>query len=227
MRGRLLVFEGAEGAGKTTQVARLVRRLAAAGVPHAHFREPGGTPVGDEIRGILLDPDNVVAPRAEALLFMAARAQLMARAGAHLAGGEVVVLDRFFLSTYAYQVAGRGLPADDVRAANRLATEGVVPDLTVLLVADPAGARARMVARGDLDRMEREDATFHARVGDAFLAAAHPAWQRAHPEVGPVAQVDADGPPDAVEARVWALLAGRWPETFRHRAESDSVPAPR
>jgi dTMP kinase len=131
-----------------------------------------------------------------------------------------VVLDRFFLSTHAYQIAGRGLPAGEVRAANALATAGLVPDLTVLLALDPAVARARMVARGGLDRMEREDAAFHARVAEAFLAAADPAWQRAFPEVGPVVQVDAEGAAAEVEARVWALLADRWPETFRPPAES-------
>lgn len=213
-RGRLLVFEGAEGVGKTTQVARLVRHLAATGVSCEHFREPGGTPLGDEVRAMLLDPDNVVVPRAEALLFMAARAQLVARVNARLAAGVTVVLDRFFLSTYAYQIVGRGLPPDEVRAANRLATEGLVPDLTVLLVADPEVARTRMLARGDLDRMEREEASFHERVGSAFLAAVDPVWQRAHREVGPIARVDADGAPEIVEARVWALLAARWPESF-------------
>lgn len=213
-RGRLLVLEGAEGVGKTTQVARLVRRLAAAGVPCDHFREPGGTLLGDAVRAMLLDSDNVVVARAEALLFMAARAQLVARVRARLADGVTVVLDRFFLSTYAYQIVGRGLPPEEVRAANHLATARLVPDMTVLLVADPAVARARMVARGTLDRMEREDAAFHERVGSAFLAAVDPAWQRAHPEVGPVARVDADDAPAVVEARVWALLAARWPETF-------------
>ena len=219
-RGRLLVFEGAEGVGKTTQVVRLVRRLAAAGVPCEHYREPGGTPLGDEVRGLLLAPGSEVAPRAEALLFMAARAQLIARVCSRLADGVTVVLDRFFLSTYAYQIAGRGLPPDDVRAANRLATEGLVPDLTVLLVANLGVARARMVARGDLDRMEQEDAGFHARVGAAFLAAVDPEWQQAHPEVGPVARIDANGDPAQVESRVWALLAERWPETFRGGTES-------
>lgn len=209
------MFEGAEGAGKTTQVARVVRALGAHGLACEQYREPGGTPLGDEVRSLLLDPANVVAPGAEALLFMAARAQLVARVRARLDAGATVVLDRFFLSTYAYQIVGRGLPADEVRAANRLATGQLVPDLTVLLVADPAVARARMVARGDLDRMEREDANFHERVGRAFLAALDPAWQRAHPEVGPVARVDADGPPDEVARRVWALLAARWPESFR------------
>jgi dTMP kinase len=214
-RGRLLVFEGAEGAGKTTQVERLAARLAAAGVPCERYREPGGTPLGDAVRALVLTPGGEVAPRAEALLFMAARAQLAARLRERLAGGVTVLLDRFFLSTYAYQIAGRGLPAAEVRAANRLATDGLVPDLTVLLAADPAVARARMVARGGLDRMEQEDAAFHARVADAFLAAADPAWQRAHAEVGPVALVDAGGPPEAVEARVWALLGARFAETFR------------
>ena len=219
-RGRLLVFEGAEGVGKTTQVTRLVARIAGSGVACEHYREPGGTPLGDAVRALLLDPAGDVAPRAEALLFMAARAQLGAHVGARLRAGAWVVLDRFFLSTYAYQIAGRGLPADEVRAANALATAGLVPDLTVLLALDPAVARARMVARGGLDRMEREDAAFHARVGDAFLSAADPAWQRAFPEVGPVVRVDADGGAAEVEARVWALLADRWPETFRPRPES-------
>lgn len=219
-RGRLLVLEGAEGVGKTTQVARLVRRIVAAGVACEGYREPGGTPLGDEVRGLLLAPGNVVVPRAEALLFMAARAQLMARVDARLAAGTTVVLDRFFLSTYAYQIAGRGLPPDDVRAANRLATAGLTPDLTVLLAADLDVSRRRMLARGDLDRMEQEDEAFHARVGAAFLAAADPTWQRAHTEVGPVARVDADGTPDEVESRVWALLHARWPETFQGARES-------
>ena len=219
-RGRLLVLEGAEGAGKTTQVARLVRRLAAAGVAGEPYREPGGTPLGDEVRALLLDPGREVAPRAEALLFMAARAQLAGLLASRLAAGAWVVLDRFFLSTYAYQIAGRGLPADEVRAANRLATAGLVPDLTVLLAADPAVARARVEARGGLDRMEQEADGFHARVGAAFLAAADPGWQRDHPEVGPVAAVEAGGTPDEVEARVWALIAGRWPETFQAGTES-------
>ena len=219
-RGRLLVFEGAEGAGKTTQVARLRARLDDAGVPCEAYREPGGTPLGDAVRALLLAPGGEVAPAAEALLFMAARAQLMAEVRAQTAAGSVVLLDRFFLSTYAYQIAGRGLPPDDVRAANRLATGGIVPDVTILLVAEGDVARDRMLARGALDRMEREDAGFHARVGAAFLAAADSAWQRAHPEVGPVTRVDAGGTPDAVADRVWALLAGRWPETFHGGAES-------
>jgi dTMP kinase len=249
--GALIVFEGAEGAGKSSQFRRLRGRLERAGGEALAGREPGGTALGDavravlltpggevapraeallfmaaraqllaRVRGILLDPAGEVAPRAEALLFMAARAQLMAHVRARVAEGVTVVLDRFFLSTYAYQIAGRGLPPGEVRAANQLATRGLVPDLTVLLVADPAVARARMLARGDLDRIEQEDADFHGRVAAAFLAAAEPAWQHDHPEVGPVARVDAGGTPEVVASRVWALLAARWPETFHGGAES-------
>lgn len=219
-RGRLVVLEGAEGVGKTTQVARLVRRLGALGVPCDAYREPGGTPLGDEIRGMLLEPGNVVVPRAEALLFMAARAQLVARVCSRLAEGITVVLDRFFLSTYAYQIAGRGLPPEEIRAANRLATEGLVPDLTLLLAADLEVSRRRMVARGDLDRMEREDAAFHERVGSAFLGAVDPTWQRKYPEIGSVVRVDADGSPEVVEERILAALGARLPETFGGGRES-------
>ena len=220
-RGLLVVFEGAEGVGKTTQIARLAGRLHDAGVACERYREPGGTALGDEIRQLLLSPLGAdVGPRAEALLFMAARAQLMERVTTRLAGGSVVLLDRFFLSTYAYQIAGRGLPAEPVREANALAVGNVVPDVTILLACDAGVADGRMRARGDLDRMEREDASFHARVTDAFLAAAHPSWQAAHPEVGPVVRVDGEGNVDVVGRRIDAVLATRWPETFGPLAES-------
>ena len=221
MRGKLVVFEGAEGVGKTTQVARLAARLVAAGIAVERYREPGGTPLGDDIRGLLLDPvSRDITPRAEALLFMAARAQLVSRIESKLREGAVVLLDRFFLSTYAYQIVGRGLPERLVRDANQLAVDGLTPDLTLLLAADLDVSRARMVARGDLDRMEREDASFHARVTTAFLAAADTAWQRAHPEIGPVERIDAEGSVDEVGARIDRALASRWPETFSRLGES-------
>ena len=222
-RGLLLVLEGPEGVGKTTQVQALVARLRDAGHRMVHaFREPGGTPLGDEIRALVLSQQHMaVAPRAEALLFMAARAQLVVHLQALLSEGAIVLLDRFFLSTYAYQIVGRGLPADEVRRANALAVDGLVPDVTLLLAFDDADvARSRMLARGGLDRMEQESADFHARVTDAFLAAADPAWQRAHPEVGPVVRVDADGEPAVVTDRILAALGARWPETFRTPRES-------
>ena len=224
-RGRLLVLEGAEGVGKTTQVRRLADQLEAQGIACRSFREPGGTPVGDEIRALLLAPGAEIGARTEALLFMAARAQLLDRVQALLADGVTVVLDRFFLSTYAYQIVGRGLPPELVQAANQLATGQLVPDLTLLLSCDLDVARQRVLARGDLDRMELEGAGFHERVTAAFLAAADPAWQRRHPEVGPVVRVDADDTPEVVEGRIMRVLAERWPETFRVQGESDMVGA--
>lgn len=219
-RGLLVVFEGAEGVGKTTQVERLVARLAAAGVPHRRLREPGGTPLGEAVRALLLDPAAEIEPAAEALLFMAARAQLLAGARARVAGGEVVVLDRFFLSTYAYQVAGRGLPEAEVRAANALATGGLVPDLTLLLALPDDEAGRRVDARGGRDRIERAGSAFHGRVAAAFAAFADPAWGAGHPEAGPIVRIDAGGPPEAVERRVASALAARWPETFSVEGES-------
>jgi len=220
-RGLLLVVEGAEGVGKTTQVARLADRLVALGIRAERYREPGGTPLGDEIRRLLLEPAaHGVSPRAEALLFMAARAQLVAQLEARLREGTIVLLDRFFLSTYAYQIAGRGLDETLVRDANQLAVGGLTPDLTLLLTVDSGVAQARMRARGGLDRMEREDAAFHARVSAAFLAAADGSWQAAHREAGPVQQIDAGGSVDEVAARIDAALKSRWPETFSGLGES-------
>ena len=225
-RGRLLVLEGPEGVGKSTQAAALMRWLSGttgAGPDGVRaYREPGGTALGEAVRALVLDPAQGEPPvaRAEALLFMAARAQLMARVRDDLARGATVVLDRFFLSTYAYQIVGRGLPLDAVRQANQLAVDGLVPDLTLLLVGDPATLAARVLARGSLDRMERAGDDFHARVGAAFAAAADPAWQAAHPEVGPVARIDAGGTPDEVTGRIVAVLSARWRETFQPVSES-------
>ena len=144
LRGRLVVFEGGEGAGKSTQLRRLSARLIAAGITHRHFREPGGTAVGDRIRELLLHGDAPMAPRTEAALFVASRAELVETVvRPALARGEHVLLDRFLLSTYAYQIHGRGLPEAEVRAANALATNGLVPDLTLLLALTPGDGLAR------------------------------------------------------------------------------------
>lgn len=210
--GTLIVFEGIEGAGKTTQLTRLVARLAAAGVPYASYREPGGTALGDAIRGLLLDPTREISPRAEALLFMASRAELVERALLpDLAAGRVVLLDRFTLSTYAYQVAGRGLDEREVRAANVTATGGLVPALTLLLRVQPETGADRASRRGAPDRMEAQGAAFHTRVADAFARFEDRAWQREHPECGPVLAVEADGTADDVEVRVLQLLTEALP----------------
>ena len=214
-RGRLIVFEGAEGAGKTTQIRILAKRLAAAGIPCTAVREPGGTPVGDEIREILLHREQPITATAEALLFMASRAELVAREIVPaLNGGKVVLVDRFFLSTYAYQIVGRGLPETEVRAANRLATGGLVPDLTLLLDVPAAHGLERADARGKRDRMERSGDDFHADVGNAFRQFADSAWQHSHPECGPIKLIDGTGDEATVHERVVSTLASSFPQPF-------------
>jgi len=208
-----VVFEGGEGAGKSTQLQRLAARLTEAGIAHRVFREPGGTPVGDRIRDILLHSDAPLAPAAEAALFIASRAQLVATAvKPALEEGTHVLLDRFLLSTYAYQIHGRGLPEGEVRAANRLATDGLVPDLTVLLDVPPSDGLGRAGARGAADRMERADRAFHDRVHAAFARFASETWQQTHPECGPIVAVNGTGSPEEVEALLLGVIADRLPE---------------
>lgn len=212
----LIVFEGGEGSGKSTQLRRVSATLARRMVSHVCLREPGGTPLGTEVRRMLLDRASDVAHRAEALLFMASRAQLAEREiRPALERGDVVLLDRFFLSTYAYQIAGHGLPEDEVRAANRFATGGLVPDLTLLLTYPVTDGLARAARRAAAhDRMESMGEVFHRRVAAAFGAFADPAWQRDHPECGPIVTIDAEGPEEEVTKRVAAALLARWPGTF-------------
>jgi len=220
-RGGLIVLEGAEGVGKTTQLRRLGERLGRAGIAHRTLREPGGTAMGDEIRRVLLDPSMTIAPRAEALLFMASRAQLVdGVVRPALAAGEFVVLDRFFLSTYAYQVHGRGLSEHEVSSVNAFATAGVRPDLTLLLDLPEGVGLARAAERGGHDRIEQSGDDFYARVTSAFRRFATAEWQHRHPEAGEVALIDAQGSEDEVAARIWTRLSSRWPETFRGKSES-------
>ncbi|MDP9204966.1 MAG: dTMP kinase [Gemmatimonadota bacterium] len=214
-RGRLVVFEGAEGAGKTTQIRILAERMATAGISSVAVREPGGTPVGDSIREILLHPEQEITAAGEALLFMASRAELVAREiRPSLANGAVVLLDRFFLSTYAYQIVGRGLPEAEVRAANSLATAGLVPDLTLLLDVSATHGLERADARGERDRMERSGAEFHARVGNAFREFTDPGWQHSHPECGPIKLIDGAGDEATVHKRIISTLASAFPQPF-------------
>ena len=229
----LLVFEGPEGCGKTTQLRMLSEWVVARAPTTRHashpardtgvkpsplvvaVREPGGTPLGDQIRRLLLDPASDIAPRAESLLFMASRAQLVEREiQPALEGGAIVLVDRFFLSTYAYQVAGRGLPHEEIVAANRLATGVLRPDLTILLSFPVEEGLARAAKRGGRDRMEQEDGAFHDRVARAFTDFATKEWQSAHPEAGPVESVDARGTTREVFTRVLTVLHQRWPDTF-------------
>lgn len=218
-RGLFVVLEGGEGVGKTTQWEKLTAALHAVGMDVVPVREPGGTAAGDAIRKLLLDPLSSLRAETEALLFAASRAQLVRDTiEPGLASGAVVLVDRFLLSTYAYQGAGRGLPIPALRAINGFATEGLAPDMTLLLSVPANVALARLQARGEQDRMEREDEAFHARVREAFTAALSPAWQREHPEVGLVMEIDAHSDPDAVTARCLDALVQRWPERFAEAA---------
>jgi dTMP kinase len=214
-RGRLIVFEGVEGAGKTTQIRLLAERLAKAGITARGVREPGGTPVGDDIREILLHPEKEISAATEALLFMASRAELVARELLPaLNDGVVILVDRFFLSTYAYQVAGRGLAEAEIRAANRLATAGLVPDLTLLIDVSAAQGLGRADARGARDRIEKSGDDFHQRVNAAFRQFADPAWQASHPECGPINLIDGTGDERTVHQRLVAILASTFPQPF-------------
>lgn len=220
--GGLIVLEGVEGAGKSTQLRHLASCLARVGLPVRTVREPGGTVAGDEIRRLLLDPASHLDARAEALLFMASRAQLVADViRPALDRGEFVIADRFFLSTYAYQVGGRGLDEQDVRRANALATGGLVPGLTLLLDLPSGAGLERAARRGAHDRIERSGSAFHARVRSAFVGFASQDWQERHPEAGPVVLIDASGDESAVSARIVAAVARRWPETAGAMAGSN------
>ena len=219
--GVFIALEGGEGVGKTTQWQRLADLLREVGHDVEAVREPGGTPAGDRIRALLLDPGSSLTAASEALLFAASRAQLVRTVIVPaLARGAVVLVDRFLLSTYAYQGAGRGVSIDALRGANRLATGDCAPDLTVLLDLPFDDAMARQRARGASDRLELEADAFHRRVREAFDRARSTAWQLDHPEVGPVVSVPADGSVDSVTVRCLETLVSRWPERFTTAAEA-------
>ncbi len=201
-RGTFVVFEGPEGAGKSTQVALLAGRLRAEGRDVVTTREPGGSPVGDRIRAALLDPELTIDPLPEFLLFAAARAQhVRTRIAPALRAGATVLCDRFAASSVVYQGYGRGLDPAWLRDVNARATAGLVPDVTVLLDVPTDVGQQRVDGRGASDRLERADPGFHLRVRDGFLteAARVPGW----------VVIDARGDAEAVAAAVWAAVAPR------------------
>jgi dTMP kinase len=197
-RGRLITIEGLDGAGKTTLVTGLERALRERGRPVRVLREPGGVELSERIRSLVKDPGLAVDPRAEALLFAAARAQLVAEAlEPRLEGGQWVLLDRFVDSSLAYQGGGRGLGVEAVRALNAFATGGLLPDRTLLLRIDPEAGLARVAGRGSADRLE-DGALLRA------VAVAYDELAAAEPERFSV--LDASLAPDAVLAAAVAAL---------------------
>jgi dTMP kinase len=192
-RGTLITIEGIDGAGKSTLAAALADTLAQRGVEATLLREPGGVRTAERIRELVRDPEATIGARAEALLYAAARAQLVEEALEPLLGdGRVVLLDRFVDSSLAYQGAGRELGIDAVAAINAFGTGGLVPDRTLLLRVDPAAGRARSTQRGaPPDRLEQQPDAFFARIAAAYDALARSDGDR-------IRVLDADQAPSAV-----------------------------
>lgn len=206
--GKLISFEGSEGSGKSTQIARLATRLQSAGREVVATREPGGTELGERIRDILLHKDEGqgMTPEAELLLFTAARAQLARQViTPALARGAVVLSDRYLDSSTVYQGAARHLAPDAVAAVNDFAVGGVMPHLTVVIDVPPEIGRARASQRsaGRPDRIEREDQAFFQRVREGYLQLAQAAPQR-------VLLVDGTQTPDALDLQIWAEVQKRF-----------------
>jgi dTMP kinase len=173
-RGKLITLEGGEGAGKSTLLAGLQKHLLAQGVALVQTREPGGTPLGEAVRAIVLDPTHrEMCAESELLLMFASRAQLVRECiEPALAAGQWVLCDRFTDASYAYQGGGRGVPNERIATLEQWATGGLTPDLTLLLDLPVATGRARAAGRGEADRIEVEGDTFFERVRAAYRARA-------------------------------------------------------
>ena len=200
MRGRFITIEGIDGAGKSTQSARLLELLEGSGKDVVRTREPGGTPLAERIRAMLLSDE--MGPDAETLLFFAARADHVARViRPALEAGRWVLSDRFTDATYAYQAGGKGMAGERIEALETWTLGGFAPDLTILFDVDPAVAAARLAARAvEKDRFERMGADFFTRVREAYLA-------RAAAQPGRFLIVDAAGGPEDVAARIREVVA--------------------
>ena len=202
--GLFITLEGGDGSGKSTQSARLTGWLTNVGHSVLVTREPGGTSLGLELRDIVLHRRGEIAPRAEALLYAADRAHHVATVvRPALERGEIVVQDRYIDSSVAYQGAGRVLDGAEVRDISLWATDGLLPDLTILLDLPESDGRERMAERTKYDRLEAEESDFHARVRAGYLALAAA-------EPGRFLVLDARQPidtiADAIRERVGSLL---------------------
>lgn len=203
-RGRFITLEGPEGAGKSTHLQALAERLRARGLTVHTTREPGGTPLGEAVRGLLQfdAAGESPVPRAELLLFLASRAQLVETLiRPALARGEWVLSDRFCDSTFAYQGYGRGMDVADLRRLNAFATDGLMPDLTLLLDIPQEESRLRVAGReGPADRFEREREAFHQKLAEGFRALAAQEPHR-------IRRIASDGPRETTAEAVWAAVA--------------------
>ena len=204
--GFFIVLEGPEGSGKSTLMGPLVDRMRASHVDPVVVREPGGTRAAEIARQALLDPEHPVGPVAELFLYLAARADLVQTViRPALMDGRVVISDRYALSTEAYQMAGRGLDPNLISAANRVATQGIEPDLTLILDLPPDLGQARQRAAGKRqDRLDRESSEFHRRVVDYYLAVRGEG----------VRHLDGRLPPDQLLQAAWLEVRAAAPATF-------------
>ena len=207
-KGRLISFEGLDGAGKTTQMQLLEQWLAARDIPYIRTREPGGTPLGVEIRHLLLNrPDLAITPLAEAFLFQADRAQHFAHIVIPaLEAGKLVITDRCIDASIAYQGHARGVGIELVARLSVIATQGYIPNLTILLDLDPALVHARTDTANDASglreqqtRFDAEEEQFHQRVREAFRVLA-----RIHPQR--IKVLDASLPPELLHEQIIALV---------------------
>lgn len=209
MKGVFITLEGVEGSGKSTQISLLADYVAAAGRSVTLTREPGGTPIGDAVRKILLDPAHTaLAPTAELLLYAASRAQHLKEVILPaLEAGRVVLCDRFSDATLAYQGYGRGLEVDVIRRLDRIATGGMRPDLTLLLDIGTTEGLSRARGRnassglGAEARFENEDLAFHDRVRQGYLSLANEEPER-------IRRVDASSSPEQVQREIQDIVGG-------------------
>ncbi|MCB2047134.1 MAG: dTMP kinase [Novosphingobium sp.] len=203
-RGRFVALEGGEGAGKSTQARLLCDALAARGLEVVLTREPGGTPLAEQIRSMLLSEGDGPNLRTEALLFAAARADHVARLiEPSLASGKWVVCDRFVDSSRAYQGGGGGLPDEDILTLHRIGSAGLLPDVTLLIEVDPDVAAARTAVRdaAGSDRIGGRDAAYHARVAEAFD-------RFVENEPDRFARIDGNGSPEQTHASIMSVIEG-------------------
>lgn len=197
-RGLFITFEGGDSCGKSTQIELTHQWLSSLGIDPVVTREPGGTPLGNEIRQLILHGPDDIDARCEALLYAADRAYHIAtKVRPALADGRIVVQDRYLDSSVAYQGTARALGADEIRDLSLWATNNLLPDVTILLDIDPAVARARRTR--ELDRLEREPLDFHTRIREQYLALADANSDRFH-------VLDASVTPDQIHTRVKTIL---------------------